>query len=214
MGRWRGAQVRAEQPFKAAWRHPDMAGDHCGGFGAVQPGLHPGKGGGDAGVQTHIGGWRADLGVSAVAGRGDKGRRHLQRHRRAVPGPDQVQHKVCRRRGPPGGEARPRQHEALRQHLDLGMGGGQIFQVFPVHGGAVPVQQAGARQNPGPGIDPADGAKARGHAAQVADQLPGRHLGLAEACDDDQRIGPGGGGKRARRGQFDAAGQRYRTPVG
>jgi hypothetical protein len=61
-----------------------------------------------------------------------------------------------------------------------------------MHGGAVAVQQPRPRQHPSPRINAADGRKARGHSRQIADQGRGCHLGLAEACDDDQRFGPFG----------------------
>ena len=43
-------------------------------------------------------------------------------------------------------------------------GGGEILKIFPMHRGLVAVQKPGARQHPRPGINRADGRKARGHA--------------------------------------------------
>jgi hypothetical protein len=63
--------------------------------------------------------------------------------------------------------------------------------------GAVAVEQAGAGQDPGGGVDAADKLEAGRDAAEVADQGAGRDLGQAVAGDDDQRLGPDGVGEGA-----------------
>jgi hypothetical protein len=50
-------------------------------------------------------------------------------------------------------------HEAVGDHLHLGMGGGEVFEVLPMHGGAVAVEKAGPGHHPRGGVDPADQRK-------------------------------------------------------
>jgi hypothetical protein len=114
-----------------------------------------------------------------------------------------VEHEVRRRGGPADRHAIAVDHEAVRDDVDVGVGGREILEILPVDGGAVAVEQAGAGQDPGRGVDAADQRKAGRDASEVADQRAGRDLGEAVAGDDDERLGPDGVGERAGGGQGD-----------
>ena len=205
--------VFAEQGFEAAGGEADCRGDLCGGFGGVEVGFHAGDGKGHARVEAAVlrGG---DLRVRAVALGGEEAGCDLQGEGGAVARADQMQHQIAGRGGSRSGEAVAVDHIAVGQDFDLRMGGGEVFEVFPMHGGFVVVEQARAGENPGPGVDAANGGEAGGHAGKVADQRGGGDLRLAETGDDDERVGTFGLGEGAGGGKLDAAGQRRRPAVG
>lgn len=207
MGGGRGAERLPEQRFEAPGGKADGSCGLGGGFGAVDPRLHPGQRLRDAGVEGGV--LRGDLRFMAVADGGEETCRHLTGQRRAVAAADQVEHEVLGRGGARDRDAVAVDHEAVGDDIDMGMGGGEVLKVFPMDGGAVAVEKPGAGEDPRGGVDPSDEVKARRDAAEVADQRAGRDLGQAIAGDDDQRIRAHGMGKRAGGGEFDAAGQRH-----
>ncbi len=209
-----GGEILAKQPFQPARRESEGAGDGAAGSGASRRasiramaaatrGSSRGSGAGvlicgsapsravvmneAATCSASAGPWRAPIRCSIRSAAGGRA---------------------------PGGEAAARQHETVGQHVDLRMGGRQILQILPMHRGAVAVEQSRPRQHPGARIDPPDRAKARRHAAQAADQRTRGDLGLPEARDHHQRVGPFGRVEWPGGGQLDPAGQRHRRAVG
>ena len=74
-------------------------------------------------------------------------------------GADQVQHQIGGGGGTAGGKAVLADDETVGQHLDVGMGGGEVFKVFPMHRGAVAIKKPRARQHPAPASMPPMAAK-------------------------------------------------------
>ena len=136
---------------------------------------------------------RGDLRIRPGARRGQERGCHLSRQGEAVARTYQMQHQVGGRRSPARCKAVAVNHPAVGDNIHLGVGGGEIFEVFPMHRGAVASQKLRACQNPSCRIYPAQCCKARGHAGQIADQGGGCHFRLAKACDHHQGIRPFGG---------------------
>jgi hypothetical protein len=85
----------------------------------------------------------------------------------------------------------------------MGMRGGEILKVLPMHRRAVAVQEARTRKDPRGRVDAAHQLEAGRDAAQVVDQGPGGDFGQTVARDDDQRIGTHGMRERAGGRQFE-----------
>ena len=70
---------------------------------------------------------------------------------------NQMQHHIGGRRSPACGKAVAVNHKAIRHDVDFGMGGGEIFEIFPMDGCAIAVQQPRPRENPSACVNRADG---------------------------------------------------------
>ena len=80
-----------------------------------------------------------------------------------MPRPDQVQHQVLCRGGPPHRHAVSVDDIAVRQTLHLGEGRCEILKIFPMDSRAIAIQKPRPRHDPSPRIHPGDQPKARCH---------------------------------------------------
>ena len=121
---------------------------------------------------------------------------------------EEMEHHIEGRRGATACHDMTRFGVAGVEHGDVGEGGGEGFQVFPMGCGAEVVENAGFGQYPGAAVDGHDVIGAFCQAADGGAQM-GRGLGVeVEAADDDQDVtalDPGDGicGKRDAGGQRD-----------
>jgi hypothetical protein len=124
-----------------------------------------------------------------------------------------VQHEV-RRRG--GAEIVTRLRSITKRSgttSTCGVGGGEVFQILPMHGGAVAVQQAPRGRGPRGRIDASDQLESAGRSAQVADQ--GRVATSASGSPRPRSAHrPRRHGTRAGGGQRNPAGQGTGLPSG
>ena len=214
VGRRGGAKGGAKQRLKPAGGKTDGAGGQGDGFWAVDPRLHPRKGGGDAGVKGGIGRGGGNLGFRSGAGLGQKAVRDLPGKGGTVAGADQVQHEIGGGGGTGNGHAVAVDDKAVGDDIDMRMRCGEVLKILPMHRRPVTVQKPRARQNPGGRVNAANQLKARGDAAQVMDQRTCGNFRQPVACRHDQRIRTHGMGQGTGRGQRYPAGQGHRGTVG
>jgi hypothetical protein len=195
-----------EQGFKTAGGKANFGGDAQDGQGGIKRSLHDRGCAGDAGVKCGVKNRRGKLGVGSGMDGGKKAGGDLPGERCAMAGADQVQHEIGGGGGTGNGYAVSVYDKTLRDHVNLGVGGSKVFQILPMHRGAVTIQQACTGQHPRGRVNATNKGKAWRKAAQIADQGAGGDVRKAISCDDDQGIGTDGIGKRAGGGEFNAAG--------